>query len=130
MGTRAQVDVQQGNKIVRVYTGTDGFPRNILPALRAAASEGRTTPFRIAQSIVRWFPKDFDIEILDTDDDQSDWASYHYVVDVSSKPWRVRQTKAAVVNLPIKPGGSLDYSSEALRNSPVLPAVTRSFRIG
>ena len=133
MGTRAQIEVRQGNKMVRIYSPTDGFPRHILPALRAAARAGCSTPFRIAQAVIRQFPDDFGIRIIY--EDRSKYVSYLYVVDVSSKPWRVRQTETETVNLPIKPDGSLDYSTEALEealNDPkkIVPAVTRSFRIG
>jgi hypothetical protein len=128
MGTRAQIDVMRSGEIVRLYASLDGFPRNILPALRAAASEGRKTPFRIAQAIVRQLPEDF-IEIID--DDQSEWVSYHFKVDVSSKPWRVCQIEAAGVVLPRKPDGSLDDSNEAFDDPKnQIPAVVRNIRIG
>ena len=127
MGTRAQIDVRQGNKVIRVYAQFDGTPRNILPALRAVANEGYSTPYRIAQAIVREFPSDF---ARITDEDRSDEMSYLFVVDVSSKPWRVRQTQAEGIELPRKADGSIDDSDEAWENAPVLPAVTRSFRIG
>ena len=126
MGTRAQIDVRQGNKVVHVYSQFDGTPRNILPALRAAASAGYSTPYRIAQAIVREFGGDT-IRIID--EDRGKYMSYLYVIDVSTKPWRVRQTRAAAIDLPVKPDGSLDDSDEALFNSPELPAVTRNIRI-
>ena len=125
MGTRAQIDVRQGNKVVRVYSQFDGSPRNILPVLRATASAGYSTPFRIAQAVVREFGGDTSRII---DEDRSD-VSYHYAVDVSAKPWRVRQTRNEAVDLPTKPDGSLDDSEEAFDNAPVLPAVTRSIHI-
>jgi hypothetical protein len=127
MGTRAQIDIHQGGKVVRVYSEFDGSPRNILLTLRAAASAGRSNPFRIARTVVREFGGD---TIYITDEDQSKWVSYHYVVDASSSPWHVRYTKMPTVDLPIKSDGSLDCSTEALNSSRLLPAVTRSVRIG
>ena len=128
MGTRAQIEVRQGKKVVRVYSEFDGSPRNILPVLRTVASAGYATPHRIAQAIVREFGGDT-ISIID--EDRSDWMSYLYVVDVSSKPWRVRQTAAEAVELPRKPDGSLDDSNEALDDPKnLVRAVTRYIRIG
>src|SRR5882762_340008 len=93
MGTRAQIDIRQGNKtVVRVYTEFDGFPHNILPALRAAASAGYSKPLSIARAVIKQFGG---TDILITDEDKSDYVSYRYAVDVSSKPWRVRQTEMA-----------------------------------
>lgn len=133
MGTRAQVDVRQGKKVVRVYSQFDGSPRNILPVLRTVASAGFSTPYRIAQAIVREFggdDNDDTVRIIDEHEDRSDEVSYHYVVDASSRPWRVRQTQAETVDLPTKPDGSIDDSPEAFERAKTLPAVTRSFRIG
>lgn len=127
MGTRAQIDVRQGKKVVRVYSQFDGSPRNILPALRAAASAGYSTPFRIAQAFIREFGGGDTIRIINED---RSGVSYRYVVDVSTKPWRVRQTEMETVDLPRKADGSLDDSTEAFENAKVIPAVTRSFRIG
>ena|SRR5258708_6534479 len=127
MGTRAQIDVRQGKKVVRVYSQFDGSPRNILPVLRAAASAGYSTPFRIAQAVIREFGGGDTIRIIN--EDRSD-VSYRYAVDVSTKPWRVRQTEMETVDLPRKADGSLDDSTEAFENAKVIPAVTRSFRIG
>lgn len=127
MGTRAQIDIRQGDKVVRVYSQFDGSPRNILPALRAAARAGCSTPFRIAQAVIREFGGGDTIRIID--EDRSEYMSYLYVIDASSKPWRVKQTKGEAVDLPTKPDGEIDDSTEALENAKIIPAVTRSFRI-
>jgi hypothetical protein len=124
MGTRAQINIQQGNKVVSVYTGMDGFPRNILQTLRAAASAGRSTPFRIAQAVVREWGSDT-MRIIGQNDDQSKWVSYLYNVDVSKKPWRVRYTQEETVDLPTLPNGELDDSNEAFAEAKTNPAVTR-----
>jgi hypothetical protein len=55
MSERTQIDVQQGNKVIRIYSGW-GIPRNILPALRAAASAGHSKPLDIAREIIRQVP--------------------------------------------------------------------------
>jgi len=123
MGTRAQIDIRQGNKtVVRVYTEFDGFPHNILPALRAAASAGYSKPLSIARAVIKQFGG---TDILITDEDKSDYVSYRYAVDVSSKPWRVRQTEMAGWEFPTNPDGTHSFTKGKL-----LPAVTRSFRIG
>lgn len=125
MGTRAQIDIRQGNKtVVRVYSEFDGFPHNILPALRAAASAGYSKPLSIARAVIKQFGG---TDILITDEDKSDYVSYRYAVDISSKPWRVRQTKMAGWELPTNPDGSCD---DSFTKGKLLPAVTRSFRIG
>jgi hypothetical protein len=129
MGTRAQIDVRQGKKVIRTYTQFDGFPRNILPALRAAASARHSTPSRIARAVIKqWGLSGGEMQIID--EDYGDGLDYRYVVDASSKPWRVRQTRSACCDLPTKPDGSLDDSKEAFENAKIVPAVTRSFRIG
>jgi hypothetical protein len=133
MGTRAQIDVRQGKKMVRVYSQFDGSPRNVLPALRAAARSGCSTPLRIARAVIREFGGDDTIRIID--EDRSDEVSYRYVVEASSRPWRVRQTRMEAVNLPTKADGSVVISKEALKEAlddpkNIIPAVTRSYRIG
>jgi hypothetical protein len=126
MGTRAQINIRQGNKVVRVYSQFGGFAHNIVPALRAAASAGYSKPLSIARAIIKQFGGT-DIRIID--EDRSD-VSYRYAVNVSTKPWRVRQTEMAGYELPTNPDGSLNDSKEALENAKFIPAVTRSFRIG
>jgi hypothetical protein len=128
MGTRAQINIRKDKEVVRVYIPLDGYPEVILPVLHNVAITRRSKPLSIAQAIVEEFPDD--VRIIDKEDDQSKYVSYRYNVNVSSKPWRVRETKAEVLDLPTKPDGSLDYSTEALENAPVLPAVTRNIRIG
>lgn len=128
MGTRAQIDVCERNKVVvRIYSQFDGYPSNILLALRGAMNAG-PKPLHIARAIIRQFPDDFGIEIID--EDLSEHVSYHYVVDVDSKPWRVRQTRMAGYELPTLPNGEIDDSNEAFAAAKRMPAVTRSFRIG
>ena len=124
MGTRAQIDVRQGNKVIRLYSQYDSYPRNILPALRAAASAGYSKPSSIARAIIKYFPDDFGMRVIT--EDRAD-VSYRYTVDASSKPWRVRQTRTACYEMPTNADGSLD---DSFTTNKLLPAVTRSFRIG
>jgi hypothetical protein len=129
MGTRAQIDVRQSNKVIRIYTQLDGFPRNILPALRAAAGAGYSKPSRIARAIIQYWDNSGGSGMRIITEDRSD-VSYRYIVDVSSKPWRVRQTRMEGYRLTIKPDGSIDDSDEALTSGKRVPAATRSLRIG
>jgi hypothetical protein len=128
MSEKAQIDVRQGNKVIRIYSGW-GIPRNILPALRAAASAGPSKPLDIAREIIRQVPDaSFGLRIIGKDYDPDD-LSYRYTVDVSSTPWRVRQTRMAGYKWLDLPNGEIDDSfSEGSRK--LLPAVTRNFRIG
>lgn len=122
MSEKAQIDVQQGNKVIRVFSGW-GIPRNILPALRAAASVGHSKPLDIAQEIIRQVPDaSFGLHIIAEDHDSDD-LMYRYVVDVASTPWRVRQTKMPCIKLKHNGNGGLTFDKR-------MPASTRSFRIG
>jgi hypothetical protein len=123
MSERAQIDVRQGDKIIRIYSGW-GMPRNILPALRAAASAGHSNPLDIAREIIHQVSDtSFGLEIIDQDSDP-DSLAYRYTVDVSSAPWRVRQTRM--------PGHKLIFNGDgtASVDPEITPAVTRSFRLG
>jgi hypothetical protein len=123
MSERAQIDVRQGDKVIRIYSGW-GIPRNILPALRAAASAGHSKPLAIAREIVRQVPDSgFGLHIIAEDYDRSN-LDYSYTVDVSSTPWRVRQTRMPGYKLIDNADGSVSVD-----DSKLMPAVTRSFRI-
>lgn len=126
MGTRAQIDVCQGNKVIRIYSQFDSSPRNILPTLRAAASTGESKPSCIARAIIKHWAGD---KMRIIAEDRAD-VDYRYIVNTSSKPWRVHQTKMAGYELPIKPDGSYDDSNAAFESAKLIPAGTRSFRIG
>jgi hypothetical protein len=122
MSEKAQIDVKQGNKVIRIYSGW-GIPRNILPALRATAESGLTKPLDIAREIMKQV-KDasFGLRIVPTDVDPG-WLSYRYTVDVAATPWRVQQTKMPHHKV-IDNGdgtGSIDPK--------LTPAVTRNIRI-
>jgi hypothetical protein len=123
MSESAQIDVRQGNKVIRIYSGW-GIPRNILPALRAAASAGHSKPLDIAREVIRQVPDaSFGLRIIGQDYDPNA-LSYRYTVDVSSTPWRARQTKM--------PGHKLIFNGDgtASVDPNLTPAVSRSFRIG
>jgi hypothetical protein len=123
MSERAQIDVRQGDKVIRIYSGW-GIPRNILPALRAAASAGHSKPLAIAREIVRQVPdSSFGLHIIAEDYDRSN-LDYSYTVDVSSTPWRVRQTRMPGYKLIDNGDGSVSVD-----DSKLMSAVTRSFRI-
>jgi hypothetical protein len=119
---KAQIDVRQGNKVIRIFSGW-GVPRNILPALRAAAKVRHSKPLDIAYEVMRQVPDaSFGLHIIGEDYDPKA-LSYRYNVDVSSKPWRVRQTKM--------PGHKWTDNGDgtASVNPDLTPAVTRSIRI-
>jgi hypothetical protein len=123
MSEKSQIDVRQGNKVVCIYSGW-GTPRNILPALRAAASAGHSKPLDIAHEIVRQVPDaSFGLRIIGKDCDPDD-LSYRYTVDVTSTPWRVRQTR--MQHLKVIDNGD----GTGCVDPNLIPAVTRSFRIG
>jgi hypothetical protein len=92
MGTRAQIDVRHGKKVSRIYTQFDGFPHNILPAIREAASAGHSKPSSVA-SVARAIMKQWAVsgggQMQKLTEDCDD-VSYRYILDISSKPWRVR----------------------------------------
>ena len=123
MSEKAQIDVRQGNKVIRIYSGW-GIPRNILPALRAAVKVRHSRPLDIAREIIRQVPDaSYGLRIIGQDYNQ-DALSFRYDVDVSSTPWRVRQTKMPHYKL-------IDNGDGTGSPAPNLtPAVTRSFRIG
>jgi hypothetical protein len=123
MSERTQIDVRNGGKVVRIYSGW-GIPRNILPALRAAVTAGLSKPLDIAREIIRQVPDaSWGLHII-AEDEPEDSLSFRYVVDTSLTPWRVRQTRM--------PGHKLiDRGDGTFGVDPKLtPAVTRSFRIG
>jgi hypothetical protein len=120
---KAQIDVRQGSKVVRIFSGW-GIPRNILPALRAAAKAGHSKPLQIAYEVMRKVSDaSFGLHIIAKDYDP-DWLSYRYDVDVSSKPWRVRQTRMPGYKI-IDRGDGTSF----IDNSKLTPAITRSIRI-
>lgn len=122
MSERTQIDVKQGDKVIRIFSGW-GNPRNILPALRAAVQAGHSRPLDIAREIIRQVPdRSFGLRIIEKDA-QQDSLSYRYSVDVSSIPWRVSQTNMPHHKITDRDG--IGYVSPVLS-----PAVTRSFRIG
>ena len=124
MSEKAQIDVQQGNKVIRIFSGW-GIPRNILPALRAAAQARHSKPLDIAREVIRQVrDASFGLRIIGKDYEHQDDLSYRYAVDVSSKPWRVRQTKM--------PGHKIIITGKhtAYVDPKLQPAVTRSIRIG
>jgi hypothetical protein len=123
MSERTQIDVRQGTKVVRIYSGW-GIPRNILPALRAAVTAGHSKPLQIAREIIRQVPDaSFGLHIIGKDYDP-EALSFRYTVDVASIPWRVSQTK--MPHYKIHDNG--DGTGSPDRN--LTPAVTRSFPIG
>lgn len=124
MSERAQIDVVQGNKVIRIFSGW-GNPRNILPALRAAASVGHSKALDIARAIIRNVPDaSFGLRIIAQDWPHQDDLSYRYKVDVSSAPWRVAQTTMPHYKF-------IDHGDGTGSPAPNLtPAVTRNLRIG
>lgn len=123
MSEKTQINVVQGSKTIRIFSGW-GNPKNILPALRAAAYEGLSKPIDIARSIMRNVPDNsFGLHIIGKDYEHQDDLSYHYSVDVSKTPWRVRQTRMPYHEL-IDNG---DGTASIDRN--LQPAKTRSVRI-
>lgn len=124
MSEKTQIDVRQGSKVVRIFSGW-GIPRNILPALRAAAKTKHSKPLDIAYEIMRQVPDNsFGLHISGKDYDP-EALSYRYDVDVSSKPWRVRQTRMPGYKI-IDNGDGTGY----VDHSKLMPAVTRNLRIG
>ena len=122
MSERAQINVTQGNKVIRIYSGW-GIPRNILPALRAAAKAGHSRPLDIAREIIRQIPDtSFGLRIV-ANDEPKDTLAYRYSVDVSSKPWRVQRTKMPHYKL-IDNGNGTASVDRTLQ-----PAVTRTIRV-
>src|SRR5262245_50743939 len=98
MGTRAQVDIRQGKKVVHLYAQFDGCPSNIVPLLEDAAEARLSGATKIAKEIARLEPGFLTIKPKEYLDSQS--VNYHYVVDVASKPWQVEETTEAYVDLP------------------------------
>jgi hypothetical protein len=124
MSDKAQINVQKGDKVIRIYSGW-GIPRNILPALRNAASAGHSKPLDIAREIIRQVSDaSWGLRIIGEDYDSTVLA-YRYTVDVSSKQWRVRQTRMPGYKI-IDRGDGTGF----VDSSKLMPAVTRSFRIG
>jgi hypothetical protein len=123
MSEKSQIDVKQGNKTVRIYSGW-GTPRNILPAIRAAAESGLTKPLDVAREIMSQV-KDasFGLRIIAKDYDP-DWLNYRYVVDTTSTPWRVQQTRVPYFKV-IDNGDGTGSIDDVLQ-----PAKTRNIRIG
>jgi hypothetical protein len=123
MSEKAQIDVRQGNKVIRIYSGW-GIPRNILPALRAAANAGHAKPLNIAREIIRQVrDTSFGLHIIGEDFEGQDDLSYRYTVDVASKPWRVDRTKMPHHKLIDNGNGTASVDPN------LMPAVTRKFRI-
>ena len=124
MSEKSQIDVVQGNKVIRIFSGW-GIPRNILPALRAAASAGHSKTLDIAREIIRQVPDaSYGLRIIGKDYEHQDDLSYRYKVDVSSTPWSVAQTRMPHYKL-------IDHGDGTASPEPNLtPAATRSFRIG
>lgn len=128
MGTHAQIDVRQGTKVVHVHVSMDGQPGAVLPALRAAARANRSTLRGMVTEILQEHPA----ASISEENHSDDSLSYRYLVDVSTKLWRVKQTQTPSLDLPTLPNGEIDCSKEALErasNSPELPAKVRYFRI-
>ncbi|MGB7730007.1 MAG: hypothetical protein WBL50_18400 [Candidatus Acidiferrum sp.] len=123
MSEKAQINIQQGNKVIRIFSGW-GIPRNIRPALRAAASAEHTSLIDIAREIIRQVPDaSYGLRVIGKDYEHQDDLSYRYTVDVSETPWRVRQTKM--------PGHKLTDNGDgtASIDPNLTPAITRSYRI-
>lgn len=94
MAEHTQIDFRRGNDIARVHSGW-GTPDNIVPALRAAAKKPLKTVNAIARSFIKNVPDaSFGLELIEKDF-QPDDLSFHYVVDVTAKPWTVTKTKCA-----------------------------------
>lgn len=123
MSERAQIDVKQGDKVIRIYSGW-GTPRNILPALRAAVNSGHSKPLDVAREVIRQVrDASWGLRIIGKDYERQDNLAYRYTVDVSSTSWRVSQTRMPHYKL-------IDNGDGTLSPEPnITPAKSRSFRI-
>jgi hypothetical protein len=123
MSEKAQIDVRQGNKIVVRIFSNWGTPDVVLSALRAAAKTRHSEPLAIGHEVLRQVLRElrgtgYDSHIIGENYNPKG-LNFRYIVNVSSKPWRVRQTKMPGYKV-------LDNGDIASKLS---PAVTRNIRI-
>jgi hypothetical protein len=122
MAEHAQVDIRKGNKVVRIHSGW-GIPKNVLPALRKAATSEWKTPLAIAKEFMRKVDDaSFGLSLI-PNDFQRDALSFYYTVDVSTMPWKVVQETCAGYKL-------IDHGDGTAHISPAItPARRRTLTI-
>jgi hypothetical protein len=95
MAEHAQIDIVNGDQVVRIHHGW-GIPTEVIPTLRKIAGMGNNTEaLVVASRYIRHVPDgSYGLSIIPEDMNAAN-LSYRYVLDISTQPWILKATTCA-----------------------------------